>query len=375
MRMLMCLQTLTHYDYPLDFAGSCGCALASSRYPVAALNSLALGTDLSFGASCGSCARVTLMSTVLDPPPPRGTGYNFGLHNSSAPSIVVKVTDQCPWSVTGSPCNATSSSPNAFGSFLHFDLAWPAPSGSSSKSIPSDWFPNHKHDYGVWNATYEFVPCTQWSGWGEGGALGSEPSLGDAGCCPASPPLPGNDRFGLLSYDKADEPSTCPAYKIARGNHPAIVPDTIFTASVSDSKGPPASTTPNPSSSSRQTPSVHRSSVSTSRSGCPVHRHSTISASGDSSARSSFLASSTDQEHCSLPANSPSRPATHLASHTSSASAQHASHPSTRHSACHRRRSSAFDSAVSSAHPTMRSHHLHARGHLGLPPLLAQMDL
>jgi hypothetical protein len=43
-------------------------------------------------------------------------------------------------------------------------------------------------DFGVWNISYQSVTCTSnWSGSKDAAALGSVPSLGDGGCCPANP--------------------------------------------------------------------------------------------------------------------------------------------------------------------------------------------
>jgi len=70
------------------------------------------------------------------------------------------------------------------GNYLNFDLAFP------SIAIPGDFFPSNSSyygysDFGVWNATYEATPCSNWSGWNDPAALGSVTTLGDSVCCPA----------------------------------------------------------------------------------------------------------------------------------------------------------------------------------------------
>lgn len=367
--------TLTHYDYPLDFTGSCGCASRSSRYPVAALNALALGTKRSYGASCGSCARLTLVSTLNDPAPPQGTGWNYGTNNNSAPSIVVKVTDQCPISPngSGSPCNATKVGPNAWGSYIHFDLAWPAAPGSGDRNIPDNWFPNHDHDYGTWNATYEFVSCQEWAGYQDTSALGSAEVLGNAGCCPTDPPLPSSDDFGLLSYNPDVEPETCPNYALVKSG--AVVPDTIWTTgssgSVTPSKSPSAtstrsSTTHKPTSRTSSTsfvPSTKSSSVSSSTSWASNSESQSEVASSTSSSRRSTHptspSSSSATPELSSSVSLPSHP-THIASIPSSSSS-HVPHSKTK-SECRR-------PSPTPQYAHKRRHYPHNNAH-GLPPLL-----
>lgn len=227
--------TVTHYGFPRGALGSCGCARNADKYPTAALNSLALGSSTSFGPGCGLCARVTLQSTPESAPPPAGDGHFFSpaqVQDGTAPSIVVKVTDQCPWSGpqggAGSPCNATSTKPNRWGASVHFDLAWPAPD-PSSKAIPSNWFPGD-HDYGTWLAEFAWVSCTQWAGSQDEMATGSDWALEDAGCCPADPPLPGTPSYGRLVHagqpQPEPKPATCPSAQLAKSWPSALVPNT-----------------------------------------------------------------------------------------------------------------------------------------------------
>ncbi|KJA20694.1 hypothetical protein HYPSUDRAFT_42752 [Hypholoma sublateritium FD-334 SS-4] len=173
--------TLTHYTLPSGFVAACGCTPASTGFPTAALSQMAYGSSTAYGPSCGRCFNISLMNPVYATPPfyPSVTKY-----------IVVKVTDMCPLSKTGL-CNATTAGPNSAGAFLNFDLAYP------SSSIPNDFFPSDEAlygytDFGVWNITYDSVPCIpNWQGANDAAALGSVKALGVGACCPADP-TPGN---------------------------------------------------------------------------------------------------------------------------------------------------------------------------------------
>ena len=103
------------------FKSACGCVAASSKYPTAALSTMAFGSSRAFGPGCGEatipnqsqykklsgllpgrCFKLTLINTFLSSPPFYPT--------VTPPSIVVKVTDLCPglsdW------CKATEDKPN-----------------------------------------------------------------------------------------------------------------------------------------------------------------------------------------------------------------------------------------------------------------------
>ena len=108
--------------------------------------------------------------------------------------------------------NSCHNFPKSAGAYLNFDLAFP------SGAIPADFFPSDEdvygykvspalvlgtglwflsfflvQDFGVWNITYQSVPClSAWAGSKNAAALGSVKQLGSAGCCPADP-SPGND--------------------------------------------------------------------------------------------------------------------------------------------------------------------------------------
>ncbi|KIJ19059.1 hypothetical protein PAXINDRAFT_70510 [Paxillus involutus ATCC 200175] len=190
--------TMTHYTIPQGFIAACGCTGDSTDYPTAAMNQMAYGSSTSYGPSCGRCFNLTLLNAFLSNPP-----YYPDVTNS----IVVKVTDLCPLSVSGW-CNATSSAPNAGGHYINFDLAWP------SSSIPNDFFPSDpalyggSSDFGVWNISYQSVSCESWEGWNHAAALGSVANLGYSACCPDNPTGSPND--------------TCPSYSDQAG----IPPDT-----------------------------------------------------------------------------------------------------------------------------------------------------
>ncbi|PPR05820.1 hypothetical protein CVT26_010100 [Gymnopilus dilepis] len=192
------LATLTHYTLPSGYIASCGCTSASTNYPTAALSQMAYGSSTSYGTfqsvniavrlsydtsgpACGRCFNLTLLNPVIATPP---------FHPSVTKSIVVKVTDLCPLSETGW-CSGTTSKPNSAGAYLNFDLAYP------SQAVPNDFFPSDEAlygytDFGVWNITYQSVPCLDdWAGSRNLAALGSVQDLGLGACCPADP-SPGN---------------------------------------------------------------------------------------------------------------------------------------------------------------------------------------
>jgi len=136
-------------------------------------------------------------------------------HPPSANSIVVKITDLCPLS-QGGWCSATETRTNAAGAYLNFDLAYP------SQAVPTDFFPSNESlygytDFGVWNITYQTVPCEpDWEGSKDAAALGSVSNLGkESVCCPANPTGNPND--------------TCPSYSDQNG----IPPDTTTSDALS----------------------------------------------------------------------------------------------------------------------------------------------
>ncbi|KAF8160778.1 RlpA-like double-psi beta-barrel-protein domain-containing protein-containing protein [Crassisporium funariophilum] len=175
------LATMTHYGLPSGFVASCGCTGASTNYPTAALSQMAYGSSANYGPGCGRCFNLTLVNPIIATPP---------FFPSVVKSIVVKITDLCPLSLTGW-CSGTAAKPNSAGAYLNFDLAYP------SKAIPDDFFPSDQalygyKDFGVWNITYQSVACaSDWPGAKDPAALGSVKELGLSGCCPADP-TPGN---------------------------------------------------------------------------------------------------------------------------------------------------------------------------------------
>ncbi|KAI0302618.1 RlpA-like double-psi beta-barrel-protein domain-containing protein-containing protein [Russula brevipes] len=193
--------TMTHYTLPEDYIASCGCTGRSTHYPTAALNQRAFGSNTSYGPACGRCFKLTLLNSFLSNPP---------YYPTETKSVVVKITDLCPYSTNGW-CNGTVNGPNAGGGYLNFDLAFP------SSSIPSDFFPSnvtlygltHLQDFGVWNISYQSVSCTSyWSGSKDAAALGSVPSLADGACCPADPTGSSNNTCPSFSDKNGTPPNT-----------------------------------------------------------------------------------------------------------------------------------------------------------------------
>lgn len=191
--------TLTHYDLPLNYIASCGCVPASTHYPTAAINSMAYGSNNSYGPTCGVCFRLELESTPRSPPPPDGNGVNFNTSSQNiAPSVVVKITDDCP--LGGDWCTQTEDYPiNSLGSHIHFDLAWP------SMAISDTFFPTDQgRDYGVWWTSYQVVDCNQWSGYTDKQAWGSDWAQQSSACCPLRP---SNSNMSSSSADVEDSSS------------------------------------------------------------------------------------------------------------------------------------------------------------------------
>lgn len=188
---------MTHYTLPEDWITACGCTARSTHYPTAALNQMAFGSNTTYGPACGRCFRLTLLNTFLSHPP---------FYPTVTKSVVVKLTDLCPLSTTGW-CNGTASGPNAAGNYLNFDLAFP------SSSIPSNFFPSNAalygySDFGIWNISYQSVPCASWAGFKDARALGSVPSLEDGACCPANPTGSVNDTCPSFSDKNGKPPNT-----------------------------------------------------------------------------------------------------------------------------------------------------------------------
>lgn len=176
--------SLTHYDLPLGgYVAACGCGGNSSYYPTAALSQAAYGSSSSSGPGCGQCFNLTLQAAFQATPP-----FNFTGDESEAPSIVVKITDECPAPVLYDPdktwCGATEEQKNQAGQYFHFDLSSPSP------SIPLSFFPQSPTygDYGAWLITFESVSCKFWAGYQNDTASIVDPSLGGStGCCPMDP--------------------------------------------------------------------------------------------------------------------------------------------------------------------------------------------
>ncbi|KAF9263302.1 hypothetical protein L218DRAFT_959320 [Marasmius fiardii PR-910] len=196
--------SLTHYELPQDWVPACGCTRKSNHYPTAALSQMAYGSSQAYGSSCGRCFRLTLLNSVTAVPT---------FYPPVQKSVVIKVTDLCPLSTAGW-CNGTENEDNKAGHNMNFDLSYPSP------SIPSGFFPSNVsfygyEDFGVWNISYESVPCSDWAGSRDAGALGSTPELGpESACCPANPTM--------LICAQGSPNDTCPSYSDKNG----IPPDT-----------------------------------------------------------------------------------------------------------------------------------------------------
>ncbi|KAJ7902003.1 RlpA-like double-psi beta-barrel-protein domain-containing protein-containing protein [Mycena olivaceomarginata] len=180
--------TMTHYTIPDGYIAACGCVGDSTKYPTAALSQMAFGSS-HVGPSCGKCFNLTLLNTYTSNPP---------FFPNVVKSIVIKVTDLCPLSENGW-CSGTQTKKNPGDQYLNFDLAYP------SRAIPDDFFPSNESyygytDFGVWNVSYQTVPCIpNWAGANNKAALGSVTNLGNESvCCPANPTGNLND--------------TCPSY-------------------------------------------------------------------------------------------------------------------------------------------------------------------
>ncbi|KNZ62180.1 hypothetical protein VP01_1302g1 [Puccinia sorghi] len=211
--------SLTHYDLPLNFLASCGCAYGASYEPTAALSALAYSGDerasVGPGPGCGRCFRLTLQAPHF---PPNSGEPSFTMPDPP-PSVVVKIVDKCP---SDQFCQASRRRPNKvcsprahteihrnstfsppfflsthgcpaaalqIGFQIHFDLALPSPALNQS-FFPSDVERFGYEDFGVWIIDYEAVSCEQWAGWSNRSNLGVETSYPgyEDSCCPINPP-------------------------------------------------------------------------------------------------------------------------------------------------------------------------------------------
>ncbi|KAK7005658.1 expansin-like EG45 domain-containing protein [Favolaschia claudopus] len=185
--------TMTHYTIPDGYIAACGCVGDSTKYPTAALSQMAYGSSTAYGPACGRCFKLTLLNTYTSDPP---------FFPNVVKSLVVKVTDLCPLSEAGW-CSGRQNKTNPGGQYLNFDLAFP------SRAIPDDFFPSNESfygykDFGVWNISYQTVPClSNWAGAKNKAALGSVADLGDSVCCPANPTGSPNDTCPSFSDDNS----------------------------------------------------------------------------------------------------------------------------------------------------------------------------
>ncbi|KAI9440335.1 endoglucanase V-like protein [Lactarius indigo] len=118
----------------------------------AAINQLSFGAPGGQGAgdACGRCFKVT---GNKDPYSPSFKG--------PFKSIVVKVTNLCPYAKGEDWCGQSLSKPlNQFGAPVHFDLC-------EESGAYDAFFPEGR---GALSGYYEEVSCSQWSGW-DGPAL------------------------------------------------------------------------------------------------------------------------------------------------------------------------------------------------------------
>ncbi|KAJ7680491.1 RlpA-like double-psi beta-barrel-protein domain-containing protein-containing protein [Mycena polygramma] len=191
--------TMTHYTIPDGFIAACGCTGDSTKYPTAAMSQMAYGSSTAFGPACGKCFNLTLLNTYTSDPP---------FFPDVTKSIVIKVTDLCPLSEAGW-CSGTQAKKNPGGQYINFDLAYP------SAAIPDDFFPSNASyygytDFGVWNVSYQTVPCLpNWAGAKNKAALGSVTNLGNESvCCPANPTGNPNDTCPSYSDDNRLPPDT-----------------------------------------------------------------------------------------------------------------------------------------------------------------------
>jgi len=113
-------------------------------------------SQLSFGAPGGqgagdACGRCFMVTATEDPYSPWFDASVDGTFKS----IVVKVTDLCPYQENESFCQMSRSKPlNQFGASVHFDLC-------EESGAPAALFPEGR---GAMLGHYQEVPCQGWSG-------------------------------------------------------------------------------------------------------------------------------------------------------------------------------------------------------------------
>ncbi|OZJ05481.1 hypothetical protein BZG36_01628 [Bifiguratus adelaidae] len=168
--------SITHYDLSTSGPPACGCVANMTKYPMAAMNQNAYGatSNAGPGPACGQCYNVTIFAAI-------STHYNV----TNPPSIVVKIGDECPNDRGNAQwCAQTDTTPNHYGTFMHFDFA--------QQTLPPNFWPNPPNvtsDLGEWWGNYTEVDCKYWAGYNDSTALGAATK---DDCCPANPMINGN---------------------------------------------------------------------------------------------------------------------------------------------------------------------------------------
>jgi hypothetical protein len=99
-------------------------------------------------------------------------------------------------------------------------IRWASKYAIGDCHIFPDW--EEQKDFGVWNITYQTVPCLpDWEGSNDAAALGSVTNLGpESVCCPANPTVSIEKQvvcFMLNVMKQGNTNDTCPSYSDQNG--------------------------------------------------------------------------------------------------------------------------------------------------------------
>jgi len=161
------LATVTAYSvssYQNGNSGACNCKVGIAPYPTVALsqNYFGAGPNQGAGAGCGKCFHLHLY----------GDPYSSSWCSDSY-DVVVKVADLCPHQGNENWCPLNPGDTNQFGAPVHFDMA---ENSAAIQAIVS------QSGRGAFFAKYCEVDCSQWAGYNDPNAFGTQTSVW--GSCP-----------------------------------------------------------------------------------------------------------------------------------------------------------------------------------------------
>jgi len=190
--------SMTHYELN-GGGGSCNVsAMGNAAGPTAAISGLSYGSwsGLGGGPACGLCYALTVYGS-----------YDGQADPALFPkcSLVVRVTDQCPYPDNKEWCPGPEQPPseeylNPRGMRYHFDI-----NISSGQGEAREWFPRDASGnlLGTGKVYFEMVSCREWSGWKYGAKNITTLKDETWGCIALDP---GYDGEGMCGIPDPDDP-------------------------------------------------------------------------------------------------------------------------------------------------------------------------